>query len=181
MTLSYVLPGAAALVLIWAILAYHGLAKARNRVDEAWSGVDVQLKRRHELVPALLEAMKRHAAEERPALARVVEARFRADSAIEPAEAVHAEAQLTDALATAREMAEGYPELQADGGFRALQHRLTGLDGEIEAARRVYNAAVEGYNTRVLFLPNRLIAGTMSFRTREAFANPHRGLTLTGP
>jgi LemA protein len=145
------------------------LAKARNRVDEAWSGVDVQLKRRHELVPALIETVKRSAAEERPALARVVEARFRADSAIERAEAVRAEAQLTAAIGRVRAVAADYPELQADGSYRALEYRLAEVDDEIEAARRTYNAAVEGYNTRVLFLPNRPIAGTMSFGPREAF------------
>jgi LemA protein len=169
MTLSYVLPGVAGLVLIWAILAYQRLAKARRRVDDASSALDAQLELRHDLVPKLVESVKEHAADDRAILARVVETRFQAESSLEPSEALRAEARLTAALASLRARAEHYPDLRREDDFHLLRAQLDEIEDEIQAARRVYNAGVETYNARVRGLATVPIARAMSFRPRETF------------
>jgi LemA protein len=169
MTLSYVLPGVAGLVLIWAILAYQRLVKARKRVDEASSALDTQLQRRHDLVPKLVESIKEQAADDRAILARVVETRFQAESSLEPSEAHRAEARLTAALGSLRAVAEQYPDLRPADDFHLLRAQLDEIEGEIQAARRVYNAGVETYNARVEAFATLPIARAMSFRPRETF------------
>jgi LemA protein len=134
-------------------------------VEEAWSGIDVQLKRRHDLVPNLVETVRGYAAHERETLDRVTEARAEAVAAtrsqVEPAEA-----HLGSALAEVRAVAEAYPELQAAESFRRLQAELAATEDEIQAARRIYNANVQDFNTRIQVFPNNLIAGRMSFTPR---------------
>jgi LemA protein len=168
-TAGIIFLGALALVAVWAILAYNALVKARNKVDEAWSGIDVQLKRRHDLVPNLVETVKGYASHEREALQNVTEARRRAIDAEGPAEAERAEAQLTSALGAINALAEDYPELEAADNFRSLQAELAGIEDEIQASRRIYNSNVQHYNTSIQVFPTLLIAGPLSFTARRFF------------
>ena len=161
----YIALGVLVLTVLWLVLTYNGLVKSRNKVEEAWSGIDVQLKRRHDLVPNLVETVRGYAAHERETLERVTEARAEAMVAtrlqVEPAEA-----HLGAALGEIRALAEGYPELQAAESFRRLQAELTATEDEIQAARRIYNANVQDFNTRIQVFPNNLIAGQMAFTPR---------------
>ena len=163
----YVVLGVLALAGLWLIVTYNALVRSRNKVDEAWSGIDVQLKRRHDLVPNFVETVRGYAAHERETLARVKEARAEAVAAEAPARVESAEAHLTTALGQVRVLAEAYPELRASESFLRLQAELSGIEDEIQAARRIYNANVQDYNTRIQVFPANLIAGPMSFRGRE--------------
>jgi LemA protein len=165
----YVVLGAVALLALWVVLAYNALVKARNKVDEAWSGIDVQLKRRHDLVPNLVETVKGYAAHERETLQNVTEARAAAVEASEPGAVERAEAKLTTALGAINALAEAYPQLRAAENFQRLQAELAGVEDEIQAARRIYNSNVQHYNTRTQQFPTLLIAGPLSFRPREFF------------
>ncbi|HEX2232506.1 MAG TPA: LemA family protein [Thermoleophilaceae bacterium] len=158
-----------ALVALWAIAAYNSLVRSRNKVDEAWSGIDVQLKRRHDLVPNLVETVKGYAAHERQTLQSVTEARREAEAARGPEQAERAEAKLTSALGAVNALAEAYPELRAAENFQRLQAELAEIEDEIQASRRIYNANVQDYNTRVQVFPTMVIAGMMSFTTRRFF------------
>ena len=169
MTAVYIVLGVLALLGLWSVLAYNALVKARNKVDEAWSGVDVQLKRRHDLVPNLVETVKGYASHERETLQNVTLARLAAVEAGEPAAVERAESRLTSALGSINALAEAYPQLQAADSFQRLQAELAGIEDEIQAARRIYNANVQYYNTRTQQFPTMLIAGTMSFAPREFF------------
>jgi LemA protein len=157
--------GVLTVTIIWLVLTYNGLVKSRNKVEEAWSGVDVQLKRRHDLVPNLVETVRGYAAHERETLERVTQAHAEAMTAtrsqVEPAEA-----HLGSALGEIRALAEAYPELQATESFRRLQAELAATEDEIQAVRRIYNANVQDFNTRIQMFPNNLIAGRMSFTPR---------------
>jgi len=166
MVFLYICAGVLPVTILWLILTYNGLVKSRNKVEEAWSGIDVQLKRRHDLVPNLVETVRGYAGHERDTLARVTQARAEAmaangRSAIEPAEA-----RLGNALAEVRALAEAYPELQAAESFRRLQAELAATEDEIQAARRIYNANAQDFNTRIQTFPNNLIASRMSFAPR---------------
>jgi LemA protein len=169
MTALYVVLGATALLALWVVLAYNQLVKARNKVDEAWSGIDVQLKRRHDLVPNLVETVKGYAAHERETLQNVTEARAAAVEASEPGAVERAEAKLTTALGAINALAEAYPQLRAAENFQQLQAELAGVEDEIQASRRIYNSNVQHYNTRTQQFPTLLIAGPLSFRPREFF------------
>ena len=160
--------GLLALVGLWVVHTTHSFIRARNKVDEAWSGIDVQLKRRHDLVPNLVETVKGHAEHESATLAAVTQARSAAMSARAGAERRAAEAQLTGALAGIQVVAEEYPELRASESFRALQRELAELEDQIQASRRIYNSNVNAYNTRIQLFPNSVVAGR-SFTTRELF------------
>jgi LemA protein len=169
MTAVYVVLSALALVALWSVLAYNALVKSRNQVDEAWSGIHVQLKRRHDLVPNLVESVKGYAAHERETLQQVTVARLAAVEAEEPAAVERAEARLTSALGGINALAEAYPQLQASDSFQRLQAELGAIEDEIQAARRIYNSNVQRYNTRTQQFPTVLIAGTMSFAPRQFF------------
>jgi LemA protein len=169
MTAVYVVLGVLALIALWSVLAYNGLVTARNKVDEAWSGIDVQLKRRHDLVPNLVETVKGYAAHERETLQNVTEARLAAVEAEAPSAVERAESRLSSALGGINALAEAYPQLQASDNFRRLQAELGGIEDEIQASRRIYNSNVQRYNTRTQQFPTLLIAGPMSFAPRELF------------
>jgi LemA protein len=169
MTGVYILLAVLALAALWLVLSYNALVKARNKVDEAWSGIDVQLKRRHDLVPNLVETVKGYAAHERGTLEGVTAARAAAVEAGDPGAVERAEARLSGALAAINALAEAYPELRAAENFQRLQAELGGVEDEIQAARRIFNSNVEGYNTRTQQFPTLLIAGPLSFRPREFF------------
>jgi LemA protein len=168
-TAVYIVIAVLALLSLWSVLAYAALVKSRDEVDEAWSGVAVQLKRRHDLAPDLVERVKGYAAPERETLQNVTEARLAAVEAEEPAAVERAEARLTSALGSINALAEAYPELRASESFHRLQAELAAIEDEIQAARRIYNSTVQRYNTRTQRFPTLVIAGLLSFAPREFF------------
>ena len=147
----------------------NSMIGARNRVDEAWSGIDVQLKRRHDLVPNLVETVKGYATHERETFEKVTEARAEAMKAQGPAESGAAEGRLSAVLGDLRAVAENYPELRATENFQQLSRNLSELEDEIQASRRIYNSNVQTYNTKIQVFPNSLIAGSRGFQPREFF------------
>lgn len=160
-----------ALVVILAIGLYNRLVGLRLRAQNAWSDIDVQLKRRADLVPNLVETVKGYASHERETLDAVVAARSRVVAAADagPAERAEAEAGLTSALRGLSVTMEAYPELQASGGFRDLQAQLGGIEEAVQNARRYYNAVVRDLNTAIMTFPSNLFAGPMGFQPREFF------------
>jgi LemA protein len=156
------------LVLIM-ISVNNSMIGARNRVDESWSGIDVQLKRRHDLVPNLVETVKGYATHEREVFEKVTAARAEATKAHTPAEAAQKEGQLTAALTDLRAVAENYPALRATENFQKLQNELTEIEDEIQASRRIYNSNVQAYNTKIQVFPNSIIANNRGFTAREFF------------
>jgi LemA protein len=167
-TLFYAMGGGLVLLIVWIVTTWNSFVRTRNKVDEAWSGIDVQLKRRHDLVPNLVETVKGYAAHERATLTEVTEARAAAMRAANPNEVARAEGALTSALGHINALAEQYPELRAAENFQGLQTQLGQLEDEIQASRRIYNSNVQYYNTRIQVFPNSLLAGK-SFPAREFF------------
>ena len=159
-------------LIVLAALIYIGIRNSmigsRNRVDEAWSGIDVQLKRRHDLVPNLVETVKGYAEHESATLAAVVQARSAAMSAGSGTERAAAEELLGSALQGVRVVAEQYPELRAAQNYQQLMAELSELEDQIQAARRIFNANVNAYNTRIQLFPNSIVAGS-KFTPRELF------------
>ncbi len=170
MVVVYIVLGLIALVLVIGILIYNGLIAARNRVDEAWSGIDVQLKRRHDLVPNLVAAVKGYAAHEATVLEAVTAARTAAVNANGPAAQGAAETQLSRAIAPINALAEQYPELRASENFQQLQAQLSQLEDEIQASRRLYNGNVQRYQTKKQQFPSSIVAGMGDFPDKELFA-----------
>jgi LemA protein len=167
-TVFYAIGGGLILLIVWIVVTWNSFVSARNKVEEAWSGIDVQLKRRHDLVPNLVETVKGYAAHERETLTEVTRARGAAMAASDPADVARTEGALTAALGDVRALAEQYPDLQAAANFRGLQSHLAQLEDEIQASRRIYNSNVQTYNTRVQVFPNVLLAGS-SFPARAFF------------
>jgi len=160
-----------ALIVVVAIM-YNGLVRLRERAEAAWSDIDVQLKRRHDLIPNIVETVKGYATHERETLESVVEARSRAMSAQGPAERSEAEGMLTGALKSLFALSEAYPELRASENFQSLQGTLSDIEDTIQDARRYYNAVVRDYNTRVGQVPTNLVARTFGFDEKEFFEMP---------
>ena len=161
-----------AIIVILALIVlgtYNGLVKARNMCDEAWSTIDVQLKRRHDLVPNLVETVKGYAAHETAAFENVTKARAAAISARTPQEAGRAEGLLTAALGQLFAIAEAYPQLRAVESFTQLQAELTNTEDQIAAARRIYNGNVQSYETKRQQFPGVLVAGPFGFSPRQYF------------
>ncbi len=160
-------------LLILAGLIYvfvrNNMVSLRNRCDEAWSGIDVQLKRRHDLVPNLVEAVKGYASHERETFEKVTQARAAAMQASGPEQASQAESQLTAALGGLRVVAEQYPQLRATENFQQLQRQLSQLEDEIQASRRIYNSNVQLYNTRIQQWPWSVIASQGGFTAKPFF------------
>jgi LemA protein len=168
MTVLLVLGGLLALVALWVVITNNSFIRSRNKVDEAWSGIDVQLKRRHDLVPNLVETVKGYAAHESTTLAAVTQARAAAMTADTGEQRSQAEGRLTSALDGIRVVAEAYPELRASQNFQSLMGELSELEDQIQAARRIFNSNVNNYNTRIQVFPNSLVAGA-KFTPRELF------------
>ena len=164
------------LILIAVVLAvfviYNSLIKLRVQADAAWSDIDVQLKRRYDLVPNLVETVKGYAAHERGTLDAVVEARSRAMMAQGPAEKAAAENALTGTLKSLFALAENYPQLRAVEGFTQLQGSLSQIEDAVQNARRYYNAVVRDLNTKIHQFPSNLVARTFGCRDRECFEPP---------
>jgi LemA protein len=157
------------LAVLYFILTRNSIIGSRNRVDEAWSGIDVQLKRRHDLVPNLVETVKGYAQHERETFEKVTQARAAAMQASGPAEAGPAEGLLSQALGGLRVVAEQYPELRATENFQQLSRNLSELEDEIQASRRIYNSNVQSYNTKIQMFPNSIVANSGGFTAREFF------------
>lgn len=166
----YIPLGVLALVLLWAVLNYNSLVRTRQHVRESWSDIDTELKRRYDLVPNLVEAVKGYAAHEREVLANVVEARTRAAASTGSAASQAADEKgLVDSMRRLFAVAEGYPELKASENFLALQQELARTEDRIQRARRFYNANVRDLNTRVEVFPSNLIASLFGFHAEEFF------------
>lgn len=159
-----------ALLVIWAIASYNGLIRKRNRVDNAWSQIDVQLKRRLDLIPNLVETVKGYAAHERETLDAVVRARNAALAAPStPAAQGAADNVLTGALRQLFALREAYPDLKANQNFLGLQEELTATEGRVAYARQFYNDSVLGYNTSIQTFPTVFFARMLGFTVREYF------------
>jgi LemA protein len=157
------------LVLLWAVLLYNGLVKKRNRADNAWAQVEVQLKRRHDLIPNLVESVKGYAAHERGTFDSVTQARAAATSAQGPAQAGQAEGILGQALGKLFAVAEAYPELKANQNFLDLQAQLKDTEDKIAISRQVYNDTVLTFNNGIQTFPAVVVAGALGFSKREFF------------
>ena len=157
------------LIALWAVLLYNGLVQKRNRVDNAWAQVEVQLKRRHDLVPNLVEAVKGYAAHERGTFDSVTQARAAATSAQGPAQAGAAEGILGQAIGRLFAVAEAYPELKANQSFLDLQGQLRDTEDKIAISRQVYNDTVLTFNNAIQVFPAVLLAGALGFSKREFF------------
>jgi len=147
----------------------NSIIAARNRVDESWSGIDVQLKRRHDLVPNLVETVKGYAAHESEVFEKATKARAEAMSAHSVGDTSKAESNLTGALTDLRAVAENYPTLRATENFQQLSRNLSELEDEIQASRRIYNSNVQSYNTDIEQFPGSIVANAGDFTAREFF------------
>lgn len=163
------LGGCGLLVLLLVVGLYNGLVRLKILVDEAWSGIDVQLKRRYDLIPNLVETVKGYAKHESKTFEKIAELRTSAMSATSPVEKGKLENQLSGALKTLFAVAEAYPELKANENFLGLQSELTAIEQELQSARRYYNGSVRDFNTKILVFPNNLLAGILGFKNREFF------------
>jgi LemA protein len=169
MAVALIVIGVLLLIGLIFVLIRNSMIGSRNRVDEAWSGIDVQLKRRHDLVPNLVETVKGYAQHERETFEKVTQARAAAMQASGPAQSGPAEAALTQALGGLRVVAEQYPDLRATENFQQLSRNLSELEDEIQASRRIYNSNVQAYNTKIQIFPNSIVAGMGEFQRREFF------------
>ena len=169
MIILIILVALVVLVGVIYILMRNSIIASRNRVDEAWSGIDVQLKRRHDLIPNLVEAVKGYATHERETFEKVTQARAGAMQAEGVQQTAQAESALTQALGGLRVVAEQYPELRATENFQQLQNQLSELEDEIQAARRIYNSNVQSYNTKIQQFPMSIVADQGGFTDKEFF------------
>lgn len=168
-TTTWIILGVIVVLVLWIIMVYNGLIAMRQRVNQAFADVDVQLKQRHDLVPNLVETVKGYAAHERGTLDEVIKARNAAMSAQGPAQMAAAENMLSGALRQLFALSEAYPDLKANQSFQQLQAELGDLENKIAAARRFFNNAVQEYNTGIQQLPAALLAGPLGFTQKEFF------------
>ena len=157
------------LLVLAAVALYNRLVRLRNRVDNAWAQIEVQLKRRWDLIPNLVETVKGYAAHERETFEAVTQARVRAQQAQTPGEVAQAEGILGAALGRLLAIAEAYPELQADENFRQLQTELAETENRVAVSRQVYNDSVLTYHNAIQTFPGALFAGPFGFTSREFF------------
>ena len=165
----YTLLGIILLILIWFVVDYNSLVKLKNRSKEAWSDIDVQLKRRHNLIPNLIETVKGYAAHEREVFEKVTEARTAAMTATNMQDRAKAENVLSDTLKSLFAVSENYPDLKASQNFISLQNELRDTEDKIQAARRFYNANVRDLNIKIEMFPSNIIAGIFGFKKMELF------------
>jgi len=158
------------LLILWVAFIYNALVRGRNHCDEAWSGIDTELKRRYDLIPNLVSTVKGYAAHERETMERVTQARNTAvDSHGSPASQARDENVLVDSLKRLLAVVESYPDLKASQNFLKLQQELVNTEDRIQRARRFYNGNVRDYNNRVQVIPSALIARPFGFKEREFF------------
>lgn len=169
MTTTLAIGTALALLVIWAVFAFNRLVRLRNQVRTAWADIDVQLTRRHDLVPSLVATVKGYAKHESALLEAVTALRTRALAAKAPAQLGTVETELEQALGRLVALQEAYPDLKASGNFAQLQHELVGVEEQLQYARRFYNGAVRDYNDAVQRVPDLLVARSCGFRDAEFF------------
>lgn len=170
MTTLYIVIGVVAALALYAVWAYNRFVLLTNRSEEAWSDIDVQLKRRYDLIPNLVETVKGYAAHEAGTLQKVTEARTAAMGAQTVEEHAAAENMLTGALKSVFALSEAYPDLKANSNFVELQRELSDTENKIQAARRFYNSVVQDLQNAIEQFPTNILAGMFGFKTREFFA-----------
>lgn len=173
---TMILLGAVALLAVWAVVVYNGLIRVRNRVDEAWSDIEVQLKRRYDLIPNLVNTVKGYAAQESSVLENVTKARNAAMNAGSMQERMQDENMLSGALKSLFAVAEAYPDLKSNQNFLQMQRDLTDTEDKIQASRRFYNGNVRDYNTKLQVFPTNLVAGLLGFAARAFFDIDEKGV-----
>lgn len=169
MSAVYIAVGLGVAVLVWMAFSYNALVLARNQANESWSGVDVQLKRRHDLVPNLVGAVRAHAQHETDMMWTLSEARDGAMASSGRRGRQGSEQELSEAIAAVRIASERYPELRADDSFRRLQAQIAEVEGEIQYARRIYNSNVQRFNARVRSFPGALVGRMFGLRAMGYF------------
>lgn len=170
MTTLYIILGVLAAVVLWIIFGYNRLVALTNRAEEAWSDIDVQLKRRYDLIPNLVETVKGYMQHEAGTLEKVTQARTQAMGAQTIGEHAKAENMLTDALKSLFAVAESYPDLKANTNFLELQRELSDTENKIQAARRFYNSVVQELQNALEQFPSNIIGSSFGFKTRDFFA-----------
>ncbi len=165
----WIVIGIVVLLALFLWVTYNGLVTLKVRVDEAWSDITVQMKRRADLIPNLVNTVKGYAKHESGVFEKVTEARAAVVGASSPKEAAKADNMLTDALKSVFAVAEAYPDLKASQNFSELQQELVDTEDKIQGARRFYNAGVRDLNTKIQLFPNNIFAGMLGFKQREFF------------
>ena len=171
-TVLWVVLGIIVILILAIIGMYNSLIRLKNRVDEAWSDIDVQLKRRYNLIPNLIETVKGYASHEKETLEKVVQARnaaMQAQSGGDVKKAAEAENMLSSTLKSIFALSESYPDLKANQNFLELQRELSDTENKIQASRRFYNGNVRDFNTKIQVFPTNIIAGMLNFKAREFF------------
>ncbi|PKL72473.1 hypothetical protein CVV26_01445 [Candidatus Kuenenbacteria bacterium HGW-Kuenenbacteria-1] len=167
--ISWIVLGIIVVIILWIIWAYNSLIIFRNRVKEAWSDIDIQLKRRYNLIPNLVETVKGYATHEKELFEKVTQARTMAMGAQGITEKAEAENMLSNTLKSLFAVAENYPTLRASENFAKLQDELSDTENKIQAARRFYNGNVRDFNTKIQIFPNNIIASIFNFKTENFF------------
>lgn len=160
------------LVILWLIMGYNGLVRSRMQTKESWSQIDVQLKRRNDLIPNLLETVKGYAAYEEGVLSKITELRGQVAKAGTPVEAMQASDELTKCLSSVFAIAENYPDLKANNSFVKLQDELTNTENKIAYSRQLFNSTTSNYNMKLETFPNNLIAGLFGFKPSQFLEIP---------
>ena len=169
MIVLWIVLGLVVLAVLYLVFLYNGLVRLRNRIEAAWAQIDVQLRRRYDLIPNLVETVKGYAAHERETLDSVTKARAAAESATGPADQAAKENVLTQSLRSLIAVSEAYPDLKANQNFLSLQEELSATEGRIAYARQYYNDTVQRYNTKIQSFPAVVLAGALRFQPREYF------------
>ncbi|MCW8519281.1 LemA family protein [Streptococcus macedonicus] len=159
-------------LVLWIIAIYNGLVKSRMQTKESWSQIDVQLKRRNDLIPNLIETVKGYAAYEEKTFAKITELRSQVAQAETPAEAMHASNALTKQLSSLIAVAENYPELKANNSFIKLQDELTNTENKISYSRQLFNTTTANYNVKLETFPSNIIAGMFGFKPSQFLETP---------
>ena len=169
MTLGWIIIVVVVVIVGWALMAYNGLIRRRNQVHESWSDIDIQLKRRYNLIPNVISTVKGYATHERETLDSVTNARTKAMNADTPGAHAKAENMLTSTLKTLFAVSENYPDLKANANFLELQRELSDTEDKIQAARRFYNGNVRDFNTAIQQVPTNVVANLFKFKAEEFF------------
>jgi len=168
-TFGLIIIGVIVLVILWLITVYNSLIKLKNRVKEAWSDIDVQLKRRYDLIPNLIETVKGYASHEKETLENVIKARNLAMQTQDPKAKADTESALSATLKSIFALSESYPDLKANQNFLKLQDELSDTENKIQAARRFYNTNVRDFNTKIQVFPTNIIANILKFTAYDFF------------
>ncbi|MBY0328644.1 LemA family protein [Patescibacteria group bacterium] len=176
MTTQWIIIAIAAVLIIWFFLTYNGFVTIRNRVEEAWADIEVQLKRRYDLIPNLVNTVKGYASHENATFENITKARATAMQAGTAEEHAKAEGELSGALKSLFAVSEAYPDLKANTNFLELQRELSDTENKIQAARRFYNGNVRDYNTKLDTAPSNMVGKLFSFSKKEYFDIPDDGV-----